>query len=436
MKRSVVIVSSLLMAALSWCAAAQDTVRIGIERGLDVRIPIAVPPFATVEPELGPVAREMAEVVAKDLDFSGLFLLLPPEQYPPGFTMLSPDVTQLRFDAWRGTKAEHLVYGTVSRQGSELVGQFRLFDLFAKEQVVGQELRVAREHPRLAAHRFSEEIIRFLDGVPGIGTTEICFSAGQTGKKEIYVADYDGANVKQATKHNSISIKPKMSPDGNRIAYLSYKDRYSFLYIYDRRTGESVPLSKEVGLNSAPAWAPDGNRIAMTLSKDGNTEIYLRDPDGKDPVRLTKNKDGDTSPIFSPDGNRIAFVSDRGGAPQIYGMNVDGSNVSRLSHQGGSSYDPAWSPDGKYIAYVVEARGEGLEIYVMNADGTNPRRITNTHGSNESPSWSPDSRHIVYMSTRTGTAELWTATLESGLERRVGRLWLRCEGPNWGPRRR
>lgn len=426
----------LVCLSLAWTAAAQDSVRIESQRGVDRRIPIAVPPFAALDPSLTTIAAEIAEVIAFDLDFSGLFVVLPSTQYPPGFTVLDPDISKLNMDAWRASRAEHLVFGVLSAEGDTLVGQFRLFDLFSKEQVVGQELRVQRDHHRLAGHRFSEEIIRFLDGIPGIGTSEICFSAGTTGNKEIYVADYDGANARRVTNHNSISIKPKMSPDGNKIAYLSFKDRYCFLYIYDRRTGQSVPLSKEVGLNSAPSWAPDGNTLALTLSKDGNTEIYLRNADGSNLRRVTRNKDGDTSPTFSPDGNRIAFVSDRGGTPQIFAMDIDGGNVTRLSYQGGSSFDPVWSPCGRYIAYVAQIRGEGFELYVMNSDGSNARRLTESPGINESPSWSPDSRHIIFSSNRTGSSQLWAVNLDSGFVRQIPRLNMLSEGPSWGPRRR
>lgn len=443
MSRNRRVLIGLVFLGISISAAAEQTLRIDSATGVDTRILIAVPPFASADPGLAPVALEMAQVVAFDLKFSGLFILLPSTQYPPEFTGLDPNVFKLDRDLWaQKTKAEHLVFGVVRQEGEELVCEFRLFDLFSKEQVVGQELRVKRTFPRLAAHRFSEEIIRYLDGIPGTGTSEVCFSGGTSGDpgkgglKEIYVADYDGANVQQVTKHGSISIKPKMSPDGNLIAYLSYKDRYPFLYVYDRRTGVSTPVSKEVGLNAAPAWSPDGKRLAMVLSKDGNTELYLRDIDGKNPVRLTKNRFGDTSPSFSPDGQQIAFVSDRGGVPQIYVMSVAGGEANRLSFQGGSSYDPAWSPDGKYIAYVVQTRSEGFEIYVMNADGSNPRQLTSSEGSNESPSWSPDSRNITFMSTRNGRAEIWAVTLSTGEEYPLSRIGMSCEGPTWGPRRR
>lgn len=431
------IAATAIAAVMLISLSANAQVNIRTEGSVGGGIPIAVPAFAPLDATLAPLAQEMADVIAYDLEFNGLFSILPKTEYPASFTGFDPDVTRVDLDAWKATKAQYLVYGNVRIEGDQLVARFRLFDLYSKDQLVGQELRVQRQYPRLAAHRFSEEVIRQEDGIQGIGSSEIVFSVGTTGKKEIYVADYDGAGMKQVTQHDSISIKPKLSPDGNQIAYLSYKDRYSYLYVFDRRTGRSTPLSKEVGLNSAPAWSPDGSYLAMTLSKDGNTEIYLKNPDGSNPRRLTKNKGSDTSPVFSPDGNRIAYVSDMGGSPQIYAMGTDGSGVKRLSFQGGNSYDPAWSPDGTKIAYVGEKRGEGLEIYVMNADGSNPQRMSDSSGSNESPSWSADSRHVVFMSTRTGAAQLLTVTVDTGETRTIPRLsGMRCEGPSWGPRRR
>ncbi len=423
--------SVLVVAALS--TAAQE-VQIGITGELDTRVPIAVPPFVA-PPELGEIASEMAAVISYDLAFTGLFKILPPADYPPNFAALEEDVTQLNLDIWRQTEAEYLVYGKITAEGDALVTQLRLFDLLARNQVTGQELRAERNLARLIAHRFSEEVVRYLEGTAGIATSEIVFSGGATGRKEIYVADYDGANLRQVTEHNSISIMPEMSPDGNRIAYLSYKDRYGYLYVFDRRTGQSRLFSREVGLNAAPAWSPDGERIAHVLSKDGNTEIYVRGADGGNLTRLTNNRFGDTSPVFSPDGSRIAFVSDRLGGAQVFAMNADGSGQERLSKQGGSSYDPAWSPDGRYIAYVVEQRGQGLEIWMMNADGTNARRLTDSQGTNEAPSWSADSRHVVFSSTRAGGNRLYTVTIETGETRPVPNINIGAQGPSWGPRR-
>jgi len=435
MKMTLVLVS--LIGLCPWGYAQEEAVRIDSPFSTDPRTRIAVPPFAVADPQLAPIAQEMTQVLADDLEFSGLFIILPASQYPAGFTGLPADVGGLDLPAWLAVRAENLVYGYIYLEGNTLVAQFRLFDLYSSTQLYGQEVRVDRVHYRLAVHRFSEEVIRQVDGVPGVGTSEIFF-AGLSGAnvKEIYVADYDGANVRKLTSHQSLSIMPEVSSDGGSIAYLSYKDRYCFLYVFDRASGGSHALSKEVGLNSAAGWVPGGQRLAMTLSKDGNAEIYLRDKNGGNSVRLTQNKEGDTSPCFSPDGGRIAFVSDRAGRPQIYVMNADGSGQTRVSFHGGAAYDPAWSPDGKMIAFVSSASGEGFEIYVMGADGSNPARLTNTSGVNEAPSWSPDSRHIAFSSTRNGRPELWTVTLSTKMERSISRINMSAEGPSWGPRRK
>lgn len=432
MKKTVLVA---VIMSVSLLAYGQATIRIGSQAGVDKRTRVAAPPFATADPALSSIAREMAEAIGFDLEFSGLFYVIAPAEYPPSFTALDPDVTKLDMEAWKVARVEQLVYGMVRAEGNEIVGQFRLFDLFSKQQIVGLELRVDKASPRLAAHKFSEEVIRYADGIPGAGTSEVCFSGGVTGKKEIYISDYDGANVQQLTKHGSISIKPRISPDGNKIAYLSYKDRFPFLYVYDRRTGKSTPISQEPGINATPSWSPDGTRLAMVLSKDGNMEIYLRDADGKRPVRLTKNRYLDTSPFFSPDGSQLAFVSDQGGSPQIYVMPLTGGGGTRLTMQGGNSYDPAWSPDGKKIAFVVEKRGQGFQIWMMDANGSNPVQLTNAGGTNESPTWSPDSRHIMFMTTRNGGKELWAVNVKTGQEFKLTKSNISSEGPSWGPRR-
>jgi len=309
-------VTSLALALLSLNAFGQEAVRIDSVGVVDSRIPIAVPPFASSQ-DTRAYAAELAAVIASDLDFSGLFTIVPRSKYPEGFSGFTTDVTRIDFEDWRSTPAEHLVYATVALRGNDLIAECRLFDILVSQQVVGKRLQTEQKWSRLLAHQFADEIVHYLTGVPGIASSEVCFSAGKPGLKEIYVADYDGGTVTKVTEHNSISIKPKFSPDGRKIAYLSYKDRFPFLYVYDRTTGLSTPLSERPGLNHAPTWAPSGKTLALCLSKDGNTEIYLKDYDGTNERRLTNNRSNDTSPTFSPDGRRIAFVSDRGGSPRF-----------------------------------------------------------------------------------------------------------------------
>lgn len=425
------IVCALL--AITFALGATAQIQIDITRSLG-RTPVAVPDFAAAPGEQA-LGANLAQIMRNDLAFTGLFDILPQDRYPASFTGFTKDPQNIDFAAWGATRVEFLVHGYVTYENEKLVVELRLFDMLAGKPLLGRKLTTEKSWQRYVVHSFSDEIVRYLTGERGIATSQICFSGGQTGNKEIYVVDYDGANLMQATKHGSISILPRLSPDGKKIAYLSFKDRYPFLYVLDVETGVSEPLSKDVGLNVSPAWHPDGRRLAMALSKDGNSEIYLVDVDGTMKRRLTENRDLDTSPAFHPGGERLAFVSDRMGSAQIFSMDLDGTNVQRLSYQGGQSYSPQWSPDGKKIAYVVEKGGEGNEIYVMDADGRNPKQLTNSSGSNESPSWSADSRHVVFSSSRGGQSQLWTVTVETGEEHRVPGLNLQCQGPSWGPRR-
>ncbi len=428
-------ICALCILATVMSSAQEQRVVGDITKGpADKRIPVAVPTFVTA-PGSESMGVEMAQVLSDDLDFTGLVRVLTRPEFPQGFAGFTSDATQINFDQWRTTSAEFLVHVYVTTAGGQIAAECRLFDVASGQQVVGKRLAAQESWWRLVSHQFADEIVRYLDGEPGIASTRVCFSGGQTGKKEIFVSDYDGANETQLTKHGSISILPAFSPDGSKIAYVSYKDRYQFLYVYDLASGVSTAVSKEVGMNSAPAWSPDGKRIAMVLSKDANSEIYVMNADGSNKQRLTNDPAVDSSPTFSPDGRQIAFVSERGGNPQIYVMDATGGSAQRVSLQGGKSYDPSWSPDGQSIAYVVEKGGEGFEIYVMGADGSNPTQLTSSGGSNESPSWSRDSRHVIFSSTRGGSAELWTVTVATGENRKVPRLSARGQGPDWGPRR-
>lgn len=421
---------------LGLCAVAWgQAIEINSQGTSDHKSRVAIPSFAAA-PGMEAVAKEMAQVAAYDLDFTGLFAIIAPESYPPAFQGFTADPAQIDFTVWRTVKISYLIWGSVTLEGNTIVAEMRMFDIASGTQVVGQRLTASRDLPRLIAHRFTEEVVRKVDGVPGIASTEVFFSAGKPGSKEIYVADYDGANPKQLTKHGSISILPKASPDGSKLAYISFKDRYPYLYVFDRATGKSTVLSKNVGLNATPAWSPDGRSIAMVLSKDGNSEIYVKNPDGTGERRLTHDPASDSSPTFDPSGKQLAFVSDRGGTPQIYVMDSDGGNAHRVSMVGGKAYDPTWSPDGKMIAFVSEQSGLGLVIFVMNADGSNARQLIQPGGLNESPSWSPDSRHVMYCSTGWGDPILCAVNVAQPCEmHRLNVKGMSCEGPCWGPRR-
>lgn len=429
--------ASLLFALALSLPVFGQAVEIGIEGVGDPRSRIAVPPIV-VEMGMEDKGKEFTEVLSYDLQFTNEFVVIPSSQYPPGFRALPPDAAQLNLTEWQGTTAESIAYVRLRNEGGRYIAECRLFDIASGQQALGKE--VAADSVRIAAHEFADQITLYTTGVIGCATSRVAFGGNTTGaNKEIFIADYDGANVVQVTKHNNTSIKPKISPDGRRIAYVSFKDTGQFLYVIDIATGESRAISRKAGMNAAPNWAPDGASLVFVLSKDGNPEIYTCAPDGSNLRRLTDNKSVDTSPAFHPSGQTIAFVSERMGRPQIFSMDASGGNVQRLSYQGGAAYDPVYSPDGKWLAYVAERSGEGLQIYILDAaNPQNYRRISSAGG--ESPTWSPDSRHIGFSTSRRGKSEVWSATVPLAqnipvVETPMPRITMRTEGPSWGPRR-
>ena len=404
----------------------------------DTRMPVAVPKVVAATPDLQSMADEMTQALRYDLEFTGVFRVIPESQFPAGFGGFSTDPSQINFSSWQSTPAELLLYMSITAgPNNRIEAECRLFDIETGAQVVGKQLQGAPGWRRFLAHRFADETLLYVTGVAGVATSQVIFSASTDDPrvKDLYIADYDGAMMRRLTEHNSISINAAVSPDGRRVAYVSFKDRYHFLYVLELETGVSTALSKRVGMNSSPAWHPNGNRLAMVLSKDGNAEIYTIDVDGSNLTRVTNEASLDTSPTWSPDGSRIAFVSDRFGLPQICVMNADGSGVTRLSYQGGSSYDPVWSPDGRYIAYVGVRSGDGQQIYILEVSNPQNFRQLTTDRNNESPTWSQDSRHVAFSTTRRGRPELWTVTIETGDQRVIPNLNLRAQGPTWGPRR-
>lgn len=433
MKRYAFLPLAILISA---CAFAQ-AVEIGIDKRADPRTRIAVPPIV-VEQGLEDKGKEFTEVLRYDLNFTNEFVVVPENNYPVGFRALPPDASLLNISEWAGTGTEFIAHVRLRQEGGTYFAECRLFDISSAQQVVGKEVKAPTV--RLAAHEFADQIALYTTGVAGCATSRIAFGANTAGSnKEIFIADYDGANVVQVTKHNNTSIKPKISPDGKRIAYVSFKDTGQYLYVIDIETGESRSVSRSVGMNAAPNWSPDGTRIVFVMSKDGNPEIYMVNADGTGLHRVTENRAVDTSPAFNPNGQSIAFVSERMGRPQIFSMPLSGGEASRMSYQGGAAYDPVFSPDGKWLAYVGERPGEGLQIYILDvANPQNYRRLTANGG--ESPTWSPDSRHVAFSTTRRGKSEIWSATVprteqERVVETPMPNVTMRTEGPSWGPRR-
>jgi TolB protein len=239
-------------------------------------------------------------------------------------------------------------------------------------------------------HRFADDIIETLTGHKGFAGSKITFIATRSGKKEVYVADYDGSNARQLTHDGVISVHPSISSDGRRIAYTGYQSGYPDVYVIDIGSGARNRIVNFPGTNSGASFSPDGGRIALSVSKDGNPELYTVSAGGGGARRLTHTRGIESGPTWSPSGDEIIYSSDNSGAPQLYRISASGGSGQLISTGHGYCTEPSWSPDGKKIAFNVRGGGE-FQVAIADLGGS-----SHIVSSGENPAWGADSRHIIF----------------------------------------
>ena len=254
----------------------------------------------------------------------------------------------------------------------------------------GSEVILSKNYsgsPRAAAHQFVDDIVQTLTGHKGIASSSIAFVSNKSGRKEICIADYDGAN--------GLSVSPSLSPNARKVAYTGYQAGYADIYVIDLSTGARVRLVKFPGTNSGARFAPDGNQLACSISKDGNPELYVVGLGGG-ARRLTHTRGAESSPTWSPNGSEIIYASDDTGSPKLYRISSGGGSGSLVATGYGYSTEPNWSPDGQHLAFNVRSGG-GFSVAVMDLNGGNTRIVA----QGENPVWGADSRHLVYSTGST-----------------------------------
>ena len=264
--------------------------------------------------------------------------------------------------------------------------------------VKGTEVVLSKNYsggPRVASHQFVNDIVQILTGHKGIATSTIAFVSNRSGRKEIYLADYDGSNGRQLTHDNALSVSPALTPNGRRIAYTGYQAGYADIYVVDLGTGARVRLVKFPGTNSGARFSPDGNLLACTVSKDGNPELYVVGTGGG-ARRLTHTRGAESCPAWSPDAAEIIYSCDENGAPQLYRISSSGGSGRLVPTGFGYCTEPSWSPDGQRLAFNVRSGG-GFSIAVMDLNGGGARIVA----QGENPVWGADSRHVIYSTGGT-----------------------------------
>ncbi|MBA3941348.1 MAG: Tol-Pal system beta propeller repeat protein TolB [Sphingopyxis sp.] len=405
------------------------------------RTVIAVPALAT--PAVTTVAglrtdalgRQIADVIAADLERSGLYAPLGPGSLR-AITM--GEVTAPRFADWSAQNAENVVHGFVRADGAgNLTVGCYLYDTALGSELVRQGFVIQPGDWRRAAHKCADAIYSRLSGESPFFDSRIAYIAesGPKGNriKRLAIMDSDGGNHRFITNGQALAISPRFSPDYKKIVYVSYLNNRVRVFIYDVATGSQKLVTESANTTFAPRWSPDGTQILYSMAVGGNTDIYRISANGGTPVRLTNTPGIDVGGSFSPDGRKIVFESDRSGSQQLYTMNIDGSNQQRISFGGGRYATPEWSPRGDLIAFTRMGGGE-FRVGVMTPTGGGTRLLTNSW-QDEAPTWSPNGRVIQFFRTspgREGKSSLWQVDL-TGVNLR--RLPTPQDGsdPSWGP---
>jgi TolB protein len=276
---------------------------------------------------------------------------------------------------------------------------------------------------RRAVHQFINDLVETVAGQKGIATSRIAFVANRTGHKEIYVADYDGANAVQLTHDNVISVSPNLSPDGRKLAYTGYQSGYADIYLIDLASGARNRIIKYPGTNTGPSISAGESQIACTMSKDGNPDIYVTGINGDSPRRVTRTHATNSGPTWSPNGSELIYSSDERGGPQLYRISAGGGPGRPISTGFGYCTEPNWSPDGKKVCYNVRSGGS-FEVAMTDLESGATKIVT---GEGERPAWGPDSRHVIFA---RGSG-LFIIDTVSGKEARIIGDLGRISEPTW-----
>lgn len=403
-------------------AAAQLTIEI-IGGGAD-QLPITVVPFGAEER----FPQRVTDVVAADLARSGRFKLQNPGSVRP----LPTEPREVNHRYWKNLGAEALVIGrVVPRNDGRVEVRFRLMDTAREAQLMGYSYTVSTAQLRSIAHKIADLVYEKLTGEPGVFSTRIAYVARNPNRFELQVADADGYNSQFILAHREPIISPAWSPEGGRIAYVSFEQRKPIVFLHDLARGSRIVLANYEGSNSAPAWTPDGERLAVVLSKDGVAQIYSTAADGGDVRRLTFSNAIDTEPSFSADGRWLLFTSDRGGSPQIYRMPAAGGNAERVTFEGSYNVTPRFSPDGKSFVYIQRSQGR-YSLATMDL-ATRQMQVLTDGELDASPTFAPNGRLVLYASIVRGRGILAAISSDGRIKQKITASAQDVREPAWGP---
>lgn len=404
--------------------SAHAAMEIQVIGGAANKIAVAIVPFQSAA---GQPVPELNQIVGDDLNRSGQIRLVDPAGAPQSF-----DPVQINYGIWRGKGAEAMVVGQViALSGGRFEVRFRLLDVIKQTQLAGFSYNISAAQWRATAHQIADIVYEKLTGTPGAFSSRIAYVQKQGKRFELRVADADGQNPRTVVRSDEPVISPMFSPDGTRLAYVSFEDKKPVVYVQSLQDGSRRKTAAFKGSNSAPAWMPDGKRMAVVLTRDETSQIYLINPDGSGTSRLTQGGSINTEPVFSPDGKTVYFTSDRGGSPQIYQVAASGGEPKRVTFSGSYNVSPAISPDGRLLSYI--GREEGRFRVMLHELATGQTRVLTDTARDESPSFAPNGQAVLYATVQGGRGILGMVSLDGKTRSNLSEPGVDAREPAWGP---
>ena len=434
-RRTVIVGAGASALAMFGQRAFGAPTQLNVTQGTVQAMPIALPDFVgapgTQDGELG---RNITGVITNNLRRSGLFAPIDQQAYIEKIGNID---AMPRFQDWKTINAQALVTGRIQRQSDgRLKTQFRLWDVFAGQQLFGQQYDTVPDNWRRIAHIISDAIYERLTGEKGYFDSRVVF-VDESGPKDrrvkrLAIMDQDGANVRYLTRGDDLVVTPRFSPSTQEITYMSYGQREPRVVLLNIETGQREVVGNFAGMSFAPRFSPDGQRVIMSLQQGANSNLFVMDLRSKQTSRLTDTGAIDTAPSYSPDGARICFESDRGGTQQIYIMGATGGQAQRISFGEGRYSTPVWSPRGDYIAFTKQASGS-FAIGIMKPDGSGERILTEGY-HNEGPTFAPNGRVLMFFREAGGAAgpALYTVDINGRNEQKVQTPGFASD-PAWSP---
>ncbi len=422
----------LLAVLLVAVQSAHAVLEIEITQGVEGALPIAVVAFAG-DTYTAPEAVET--IVRNDLGRSGFFDVLDKQKFP----QVVSDPSQLDFQAWRNTGVESVLLGKITHAGGDQYKvEFQLIDLIRKKRLLGNVIPAGTKNVRKVGHKISDLVFEALTGIRGAFSTRVAYvstvNKGTGNQKYVLqIADADGFNARTIFSSSKQILSPAWSPDGSRLAYVSFESGNSSIYVQDIIQGTRAKVSAKKGINSAPAWSPDGRHLALTLSAGGSPDIYVLDLGAKNLKRLTSGPAIDTEPCWMPDGKSLLFTSNRSGGPQIYQVSANGGKAQRLTFDGKYNAAADVSADGKYMT-LVNNSGNGYRIAIMDMQ-SNAMRVISNGGLDESPSFAPNGSMIMYATADQGRGVLAAVSADGRVKQKLRLTEGDVREPSWSPYR-